>query len=342
MTLAILLACACLIGVLVVAVLIYRSRRNMLLAVDRAEEVLARRGGGGSEPANDRAARETPTQRLRNILDEIERRDVELARAFEALDSARHAAEDANVAKSQFLATMSHELRTPLNAIIGYSEMLIETAEERGAEDERQDLGRVHAAAHRLLTLINDVLDLSKIEAGAMTPAAEPLDVDALVAEAVATVTPAAAANGSAIIVESQPLGGAYTDGLKLSQCLLNLLANAAKFTKNGQIKLRVRRDESGGADWLAFDVIDTGIGISTEAQARLFQPFVQADASTTRAYGGTGLGLAITQRLARMLGGDVTVKSAVGQGSAFTLRVPARLPGEAPVPAEQEQADAA
>ncbi len=341
MTLAVLLAGACLLGLMVVALLIYRSRRNMLRAVGRAEEVLARRGGAEA-PANDRAARETPTERLRNILDEIERRDVELARAFEDLEAARHAAEDANVAKSQFLATMSHELRTPLNAIIGYSEMLIEAAEERGAGGERQDLGRVHAAAHRLLALINDVLDLSKIEAGAMSPTAEPLDADALVAEAIATVTPAAAANGSAISVDSPPLGAIHTDGFKLSQCLLNLLANAAKFTRDGQVKLRARRDEEGGGDWLVFDVIDTGIGISPEAQARLFQPFVQADASTTRAYGGTGLGLAITQRLARMLGGDVTVRSVVGQGSAFTLRVPALLPGESAVPSQQEQADAA
>ena len=337
MTLATLLAGACLVGVALVALLIYRSRRNMLLAVGRAEQVLARRGGDA--PANDRTARETPTQRLRNILDEIERRDVELAQAFKELEAARQAAESANVAKSQFLATMSHELRTPLNAIIGYSEMLIETAEERGAEEERQDLGRVHAAAHRLLALINDVLDLSKIEAGAMTPNADAVDVDALIAETVATVTPAASANGSAIVVESEGLGEANTDGFKLSQCLLNLTANAAKFTKDGQIKLRARRLNQAGRDWLEFCVIDTGIGISPEAQARLFQPFVQADASTTRAYGGTGLGLAITRRLARMLGGDVTVQSTLGQGSAFTLRIPAALQEENPAALEPDAA---
>jgi signal transduction histidine kinase len=166
-----------------------------------------------------------------------------------------------------------------------------------------------------------------------MTLTADTLDLDALFAEAVAAATPAASANGSATIVDSAPLGGAFTDGFKLSQCLLNLMTNAAKFTKNGQIKLIARR--SGG--WVEFQVIDTGIGISPETQARLFRPFVQADASTTRAYGGTGLGLAITQRLARMLGGDVTVKSVLGQGSAFTLRIPATLPGEAPVPAPRE-----
>lgn len=336
MTLAILLAGACLVGVGVVALLIYRSRRAMLEAVGRAEEVLARRSDGET-PANDVASRESPTQRLRRILDEIERRDVELKRAFEDLEAARASAESANVAKSQFLATMSHELRTPLNAIIGYSEMLMETAEDRGAEEERQDLGRVHGAAHRLLSLINDVLDLSKIEAGGMTPSAAPLSIDAMVADAVATVTPTASANGNALTLDAaSPLGEADTDGFKLSQCLLNLLANAAKFTKDGQIKLRAKRLSEAGRDWLVFEVVDTGIGISAEAQARLFQPFVQADASTTRAYGGTGLGLAITRRLARMLGGDVTVKSAPGQGSAFTLRVPATLET---APANREQA---
>jgi len=335
MALAVSLAGACLLGLAVIAVLIYRSRRNMLKAVSRAEDILARRGAGAT-PANDRDARATPTARLGHILDKIERRDVELARAFEDLEAARLAAESANIAKSQFLATMSHELRTPLNAIIGYTEMLIETAEERGADDERDDLRRVHAAGHRLLALINDVLDLSKIEAGAMDVTSEQVDLDTLVAEAVATVKPAVAANRSVISVETLgPLGRAETDAFKLSQCLLNLLANAAKFTEDGQIKLRAHRDQ----DWVVFDVIDTGIGISPEAQQNLFKPFVQADASTTRAYGGTGLGLAITRRIARLLGGDVTVKSAPGQGSAFTLRVPACVAANSTQSSEQRTA---
>jgi signal transduction histidine kinase len=335
MTLAVLLAGACLVGIAVIAFLIYRSRRNMLNAVSRAEEILARRGAG--EVANDRSTRVGPMQRLRNILDEIERRDVELKRAFEELEAARLAAEDANVAKSQFLATMSHELRTPLNAIIGYCEMLMETAEERRADaEERDDLSRIHGAAHRLLALINDVLDLSKIEAGGMAAAIETVDLDAILRDVMGTVAPAAAANGSVLSIDAvSALGQAQTDGFKLSQCLLNLMANAAKFTRNGQIKLHARRESQAGEDWLIFNVIDTGIGISPETQARLFQPFVQADASTTRAYGGTGLGLAITRRLARLLGGDVTVKSAPGQGSCFTLRVPAQSePANAAVPA--------
>ncbi|MBS0384692.1 MAG: hybrid sensor histidine kinase/response regulator, partial [Proteobacteria bacterium] len=258
--------------------------------------------------------------------------DEELKLAFEQLDAARLTAEQASIAKSQFLATMSHELRTPLNAIIGYCEIVRENAEDRGAGQEVDDLNRIHGAAHRLLALINDVLDLSKIESGGMIADIARVDVDALVEEAAATVRPAAAANGTALSIECRTrLGAAETDGLKLSQCLLNLLSNAAKFTRNGQIKLRAARQNRDGADWLVFEVIDTGIGIAPDAQARLFQPFVQADASTTRAYGGTGLGLAITRRLARIIGGDVTMKSALGQGSAFTLRVPAKAAGHWP-----------
>jgi signal transduction histidine kinase len=322
---------------LVIAFLIYRSRRAMLRAVGRAEEVLARRGA--ETAANDDGKRQSPTQRLAHILDEIERRDIELKRAFEEIEAARIVAEQANIAKSQFLATMSHELRTPLNAIIGYGEMLMENADERGDSQDRDDLDRIHGAAHRLLAMINDVLDLSKIEAGAAIVSTDTIDLEAVVAETVATVKPAAAANGSTIAVEMQPnMGSIETDGFKLGQCLLNLMSNAAKFTKDGQIKLVAQRDD----EWITFHVIDTGIGISPDAQTRLFQPFVQADATTTRAYGGTGLGLAITRRLARLLGGDVTLKSAVGQGSAFTLRVPARAPLELTVPANNGRREAA
>lgn len=337
MTLAMLLAGGCVVGLLVIAFLIYRSRRAMLGAVGRAEAILARRGADA--PANDSGKRLGPTQRLGHILDEIERRDVELKHAFQELEAARTTAEQANVAKSQFLATMSHELRTPLNAIIGYGEMLIENADERGDQQDRDDLTRIHGAAHRLLSMINDVLDLSKIEAGAAIVSADSVDLDALIAETVATVKPAAATNDTTISIETAgALGDLDTDGFKLSQCLLNLMSNAAKFTKDGQIKLVAERDEN----WVTFHVIDTGIGISPDAQTRLFQPFVQADATTTRAYGGTGLGLAITRRLARLLGGDVTLKSALGQGSAFTLRVPTRAHLELNVPANDDARNAA
>jgi signal transduction histidine kinase len=337
MTLAMVMAGACVVALLVIAFLIYRSRRAMLGAVGRAEEILARRGA--DRPANDDGKRHGPTQRLAHILDEIERRDVELKRAFQEIEAARATAEQANVAKSQFLATMSHELRTPLNAIIGYGEILTENADARGDAQDRDDLSRIHGAAHRLLSMINDVLDLSKIEAGAAMVLADAVDLDAVVAETVATVKPAATANGTKIVVETElGLGALETDGFKLSQCLLNLMANAAKFTKDGQIKLVVQRDDQ----WATFHVIDTGIGISSEAQTRLFQPFVQADATTTRAYGGTGLGLAITRRLARLLGGDVTVKSALGQGSAFTLRVPVRPAADLDAPANDAERNAA
>ncbi|HVK81671.1 MAG TPA: ATP-binding protein, partial [Verrucomicrobiae bacterium] len=322
--LAIVLGGVLFVGLLLIALLIYRSRRSMLDAVGRAEEILTGQGGA---VANDRR-RESPNQRLRVILNEIAQRDIELKRAFADLDNARMAAEQANIAKSQFLATMSHELRTPLNAIIGYDEMLMESAEERGADDEVDDLKRIHSAAHRLLAMSNDILDLSKIEAGGAILAIDNVNVETLVHDVVGTVTPTATANGNIISSDvSTQLGMAQTDGFKLSQCLLNLMANASKFTKDGQVKLCARRETVDGAAWLVFDVIDTGIGIAPDAQERLFQPFVQADATTTRAYGGTGLGLAITRRLARLMGGDVTLKSALGKGSAFTLRIPAHAP---------------
>ena len=190
-------------------------------------------------------------------------------------------------------------------------------AEERGAREERDDLDRVHGAAHRLLALINDVLDLSKIEAGAMSPTADAVDVDGLINEVVATVRPAATANGSTITVENAALGRADTDGFKLSQCLLNLMANAAKFTMDGQIKLCARRSGLAGGDWLEFHVIDTGIGISAEAQTRLFQPFVSAGKAT-----GLGLGLALARQTVVDHGGDMWADSN-GHGACFSFRLP-------------------
>jgi signal transduction histidine kinase len=221
--------------------------------------------------------------------------------------------------------------------------MLMENAEERDDRQDHDDLSRIHGAAHRLLAMINDVLDLSKIEAGAAVVSLDTIDLDAMLKDVVETIRPVAEANSTTLSVEAEsPLGSAETDGFKLSQCLLNLTANAAKFTKDGQIKIVAQREKTSACDWLVFQVIDTGIGISPEAQSRLFQPFVQADATTTRAFGGTGLGLAITRRLARLLGGDVTLKSAVGQGSAFTLRVPAKAVMELATPANEDARDAA
>ncbi len=263
--------------------------------------------------------------RLSRILQELAARDAALGEAVRALRRAERDAQAANHAKSQFLANMSHELRTPLNAIIGYSEILIEDTGQAGGPDQSLgDLRRILAAGRRLLHLINEVLDLAKIEAGKMDLVAARVDVRALVEEAAATVAPQAQRQGDALETACAPdLGFARTDSQKLTQCLLNLLSNAVKFTRNGRVRLHASRQ---GPD-LCFEVTDTGIGMSTAQIGRLFQPFVQADASTTREYGGTGLGLAITQRLAGLLGGEVRVESAPGVGSTFTLRIPAILP---------------
>jgi signal transduction histidine kinase/ActR/RegA family two-component response regulator len=246
-------------------------------------------------------------------------------RGVDDLAHARHAAESANLAKSQFLANMSHELRTPLNAIIGYAEMLQEDAEDTGDTATEQDLNRILIAAKHLLSLINEILDLSKIEAGRMDVAAAAFDPVALLQDAIETIRPMADQNGNSIgLSGTLPAGNAATDAMKLRQCVLNLLSNAAKFTKNGKIDIEFDRRTCNGVEQLFVTVRDTGIGMSKEHMSRLFQPFVQADPSITQQYGGTGLGLTITRRFAQLLGGDVMVQSTLGQGSAFTLHVPA------------------
>ncbi len=235
------------------------------------------------------------------------------------------AAAQADAAKSRFLATMSHELRTPLNAIIGYSEMLQEDAQEQELASFVADLGKIQSSARHLLALINDILDLSKIEAGRMDLHPETFDLARLVEEMKSTARPLAEKNGNTLEVTCPPdIGTMHQDGVRVRQCLLNLLSNACKFTEKGSVGLKVERVRHEGKDWVRLEVSDTGIGLTAEQASRLFQPFTQADASTTRKYGGTGLGLAITRKFCELMGGDVTVKSELGKGSTFTLALPA------------------
>ncbi|QDU18264.1 hybrid sensor histidine kinase/response regulator [Urbifossiella limnaea] len=267
----------------------------------------------------------------RGIARQLDRAEAERCRVLDELRAARDAADASNRAKSQFLANMSHELRTPLNAVIGYSELLADAAGDDGRSEYLPDLGKIHAAGKHLLTLINDILDLSKIEAGRVTLAPEAVDVPALVATAATTIRPLVEKNGNTFVVDCPAGAGELTaDPTRVRQCLYNLLGNAGKFTDRGEVRLEVAREERGGAGWVVFRVRDTGIGMTPEQLGRIFQPFVQADLSTTRKYGGTGLGLTITRKLARMMGGEVRVASEAGRGTEFTLELPAR-PAAAP-----------
>lgn len=252
-----------------------------------------------------------------NDITSLKRREQELA-------AARDEAMEATRAKSKFLANMNHELRTPLNAIIGLTEMLEEDAEDLGQEDFVEPLQRIRRAGNHLLHLINEILDLSKIEAGRLELHIEEIDLDALVQDVAATVRPLAEKNRNRLqIRQAERLGRMHADLTRVRQIFLNLLSNACKFTEDGEVVLDVARDTRGSGTSLTFTVKDTGIGMTPEQLGRIFEEFSQADSSTTRKYGGTGLGLAISQRLCQLMGGSITVESSPGVGSSFTVQLP-------------------
>ncbi len=253
-----------------------------------------------------------------HLEDEVKQRTVEL-------NEAKGLAEAASETKSQFLANMSHELRTPLNAIIGYSEMLSEEATDSGDSGYLPDLDKIRSSGKHLLGLINDILDLTKIEAGRMELYIETFDLGQMVEDVASTVKPLLDKNGNTLVVELAPdVGTLRGDQVKIRQILFNLLSNASKFTDKGAITLSVKREILAAlADTIVFSVADTGIGMTSEQTSRLFQPFMQAEAATTKKYGGTGLGLAITKHFAEMMGGSVAVSSAAGEGTTFTVRIP-------------------
>jgi signal transduction histidine kinase/CheY-like chemotaxis protein len=268
------------------------------------------------------------------MLAQIQKRDTEL-------QEARVAAERANQAKSNFLSFMSHELRTPLTAIIGFSEMLISEVQEEGRRDWEEDLRRVHDSGKYLLELINDILDLSKVEAGKMEVHLDTFEVSSLVRDIHAVMRPLIERKNNTLETQCpDDIGSMQADRIKVRQCLLNLLSNASKFSEKGTITFSATREARNGSDWLVFRIRDTGIGMTPEQMGKLFRAFTQADDSTSRRYGGTGLGLALTKKFCQMMGGDVSVESEPGKGSTFSIHLPAvtsKLPATitvAPAPA--------
>jgi signal transduction histidine kinase len=261
---------------------------------------------------------------LREARDELTQVNVELERRNLEQQGLMEAAESASLAKTQFLANMSHELRTPMNAIIGYSEMLTEEAEELGVGKLIPDLNKINGAGKHLLSLVTDLLDLSKVEVGKMELNLEWFHVRELLSDVTATMLPVARKNGNDLVVDIDPsLGRMQADPTKVRQALFNLLGNACKFTRNGHIELQATWESLPSGSWVCFRVKDSGIGMTPDQARRVFEPFTQADASTSRKYGGTGLGLTISRRFCELMGGSIQVESEMGKGTTFTIRLP-------------------
>jgi signal transduction histidine kinase len=278
--------------------------------------------------AREATAREAELEHTNQVLNrERDLLEVRVLERTAALEAASQRAEAASKAKTQFLATMSHELRTPLSSIKSYAELLREGAEEESRNADIDDLDVILGASDHLLGLISEVLNMSKIEAGRMELDISAFDLGQLVETLTRSVRPIVKKNANSFCVAADPdLGEVRTDKVKLNQCLLNLLSNAAKFTKRGTVTLSIAAFERGNGPWIAFAVSDTGIGMSPDQLRKLFKPFSQADASTTRQYGGTGLGLSISKAFAELLGGSLEVESAKGKGTTFRLLIPAKL----------------